>query len=159
MANSQYKDVSTLLSAFFDKKRFEEGGRYAELHSAWRSIVGDRYAAHSWPDDVSKGILYVEVEHPGWIQLLQFRQAGILESVKRSYPELKLKSIMFRLAKSAPADRGEKPVLEPEPVSVSSNGMEKDMSRALDRAFDEGTVDPEVKSMFQGLKNLVDRRD
>ncbi len=174
MASSPYKDASTLLSAFFDKERFAEGGRFAELYASWRNIAGERYAAHSRPDDVVKGILYVEVEHPGWIQLLQFRQAGILEAVKRSYPELKLRSIVFRLARDgkqaafktadsvhedvtgSPSKTGGGESVQRINVQAADDGSKDDSGGDGQNLFAEPSVDPEVKSMFSGLKKLVD---
>ncbi len=155
MESSRYKDASTLLSAFFDKERFAEGSRFSELYGSWRAIVGERYAAHSRPDDVSKGILYVEVEHPGWIQLLQFRQAGILESVRRSYPEFKLRSIVFRLEKDGLKPGAE--AIRPESGSVAGEGVKNEPCPEVALSFDDANVDPEVRSMFQGLKKLVDQ--
>ncbi|MBL8966954.1 MAG: DUF721 domain-containing protein [Spirochaetaceae bacterium] len=99
MDDSRFKDVGSLLSAFFDEEKLQRGGRYAEFFANWKYIVGDRLAAHSRIADVDKGVLIVEAEHPGWIQLLQFRQHDILAGVSSRFPELALRSVVFRLAK------------------------------------------------------------
>jgi hypothetical protein len=97
MEGSRFKDVSTLLRAFFDEERLRRGGQYSKFFSSWKEIVGERLASHSRVGDIEKGILVVEVEHPGWIQLLQLRQSEILQATCRRFPELELHGIVFRL--------------------------------------------------------------
>lgn len=99
MDDSRIKDAASLLSGFFDEEKLRRGSRYAELFRLWDSLVGERLAAHSKIVDVEKGILIVEAEHPGWIQLLQLRQAVLLAAVSERYPELGLRGILFRLGK------------------------------------------------------------
>jgi hypothetical protein len=105
MGDSRIKDVSSLLSSFFDEDKRRRGGRYADFFGAWRQIAGERLAAHSRVQDIENGILIIEAEHPGWIQLLQFRQAEMLETACRRFPELGLRGISFRLANDAASKR------------------------------------------------------
>lgn len=99
MDDSRIKDAGALLSAFFDEEKLRRGGLYADFFTSWKYLVGDRLAAHSRVADVDKGVLVVEAEHPGWIQLLQFRQSEILAGVAARFPELALRSVVFRLGK------------------------------------------------------------
>ncbi len=99
MDDSRIKDAGALLSAFFDEEKLRRGGLYADFFTSWKYLVGDRLAAHSRVADVDKGVLIVEAEHPGWIQLLQFRQSEILAGVAARFPELALRSVVFRLGK------------------------------------------------------------
>jgi hypothetical protein len=108
MGNSRIKDVSSLLSSFFDEEKRRKGGRYADCFGSWRQIAGERLAAHSHVQEIENGILIVEAEHPGWIQLLQFRQAQMLAEAARRFPELGLRGISFRLG------RGEAAGISPE---------------------------------------------
>ena len=98
MADLRVKDVSSLLSNFFDADKLSRGEKVSSFFASWASLVGPRLAAHSRVMDVHNGLLVIEAEHPGWIQLLQMRQSGILEDVARRYPELGLRGIVFRLA-------------------------------------------------------------
>lgn len=99
MDDSRIKDAGALLSAFFDEEKLRRGGLYADFFTSWKYLVGDRLAAHSRVADVDKGVLIVEAEHPGWIQLLQFRQSEILAGVAARFPELALRSVVFRLGR------------------------------------------------------------
>ena len=103
MGDSRIKDVSSLLSSFFDEEKRRRGGQYAEFFGSWRQVAGERLAAHSRVHDIDNGILIIEAEHPGWIQLLQLRQAELLEALHRRFPELGLRGISFRLANEGAA--------------------------------------------------------
>jgi hypothetical protein len=98
MDESRIKDVGALLSAFFDEEKLRRGSQYAQFFESWRSVVGERLAAHSRVVDLDKGILIVEAEHPGWIQLLQLRQTKALEALAKRFPDLAFRGIAFRLA-------------------------------------------------------------
>jgi hypothetical protein len=100
MDDSRVKDASTLLRAFFDEEELRKGGEYAQFFGSWKSIVGERAASHSRVADIDKGNLVVEAEHPGWIQILQLRQADILSAARQRFPELELRGIVFRLGKT-----------------------------------------------------------
>ena len=49
------------------------------------------------PSDIKRGILIVEAEHQGWMQLLQLQQDRILEEIELKFPDLKIRGIAFKL--------------------------------------------------------------
>jgi predicted nucleic acid-binding Zn ribbon protein len=69
----------------------KKDGRFGEIPAA---------AAHSRIRELERGILLVEADHPGWIQILQTKQKELLLAVKRRYPELDVRDISFRLSRS-----------------------------------------------------------
>ena len=154
MGDSRIKDVSSLLSSFFNEEKQRQGERYSGFFASWPSIVGPRLAAHSRVLDIDKGLLVIEAEHPGWIQLLQLRQSSILEDASRRYPELALRGIAFRLSGHAgatgasPAPRKEIAADEPLP--------EPDPEKAAEQASAlEGIVDPEFRALLKSLKKTM----
>jgi hypothetical protein len=150
MGDSRIKDVSALLSAFFDGDKLRRGEGYADFFSSWGNVVGPRLAAHSRVADIDKGFLIVEAEHPGWIQLLQLRQSTILEDVARRYPELSLRGIAFRLVgQSAPASAPAIPKLEPSAEPETAEQAESG-ARAL-----EDIPDPEFRALLSSLKKTM----
>jgi hypothetical protein len=44
-------------------------------------------------------VLIVEADHPGWIQILQTKQAELLLAVQRQCPRLDIRGIAFRLSR------------------------------------------------------------
>lgn len=151
MGDSRIKDVSALLANFFDEGKLRSGERYASFFSSWATIVGSRLAAHSRVADIDKGLLLVEADHPGWIQLLQLRQSSILEDAARRFPELGLRGIGFRLSgQLSQAGIAPEPTTEvPEPTPESPVEAE---SRA--RALEEIT-DPEFRELLSSLKRTL----
>ena len=56
-------------------------------------------AVHSRIRELERGVLLVEADHPGWIQILQTKQAELLAAVQRKYPDLDIRAIAFRLSR------------------------------------------------------------
>lgn len=153
MDDSRIKDISSLLSSFFNADKLRHGERYADFFASWPSLVGTRLAAHSHVADIDKGMLIIEAEHPGWIQLLQLRQTHLLEDVARRYPELALRGIAFRLSgqggkASRTAERAEASSEEPE----LPRDPQKEKSQ--EAAFEE-IADPDFRAIMKSLKDAV----
>jgi hypothetical protein len=62
-----------------------------------KSYTGENLFYHSKVVDFKNGILLVEVDHPGWIQLFQLHQKYLLRGFKKFAPELKISSLSYRL--------------------------------------------------------------
>ena len=58
--------------------------------------IGERLAGNTRVIDLKKGILLVEVDHPGWVQYLRMYQKFIITGIKRELPELKINTMAFR---------------------------------------------------------------
>jgi hypothetical protein len=151
MGDSRIKDVSALLSSFFNEDKLRRGEEVTTFFSSWQSLVGPRLAAHSRISDIDRGLLVVEAEHPGWIQLLQLRQSAILEEVIRRYPELGLRGIVFRLAGQRAEPRPDPVKAAPEPDTGSETEEEREKR---DRALSEVT-DPEFRALLTSLKKTM----
>lgn len=105
MADSRIKSVSELLSAFFDQDMAKKGEDYVGFSRSWKSIAGSRLGEHSHPADLRHGLLIVEAEHQGWMQLLQLQQDKMLEEIQRKFPDLGIRGMAFRLGKPAAPPR------------------------------------------------------
>jgi len=109
------KKAGDIITAMFRESFGPEFAKTANssvgLFSSWQKIVtevwprkggaekGDMPAAasHSKIKELEKGVLFVETDHPGWIQILQTKQSELLSVVQRRYPELEVRAIAFRL--------------------------------------------------------------
>lgn len=161
MDESRIKDVGALLSAFFDEEKLRRGGRYAQFFESWRSVVGERLAAHSRVVDLDKGILIVEAEHPGWIQLLQLRQTRALEALSKRFPDLTFRGIAFRLAGEEYRPTGTISNKEPADKPIEEDGpLEGPASEAAEGKSD-GAVpldsgrDPDFIAALSSLKKAI----
>lgn len=99
MDDFRARKASDLLGAILSPKAAATVEVWSDFFGFWGKAAGPNLAAHSHPVDVRNGIVFVEAEHPGWIQLLQMNQRRILEMIRSAFPELGISGIAFRLVK------------------------------------------------------------
>lgn len=154
------KKAGELLGAFFDERVLRAARGYSELFSAWRSLVGEKIAAHSRIAELDKSILVVEADHPGWIQILQMKQASILEGARKRFPQLSITGISFRLAKDGVLTQATLPSAMEENESAMVTRSEENLEHEdpAEKALDaEG--DPYAKISDESFKVLLMRLD
>lgn len=95
------KDAKEILSKFLNTSQILEAGQVHEFFSAWEQIAGANLAAHSRIKELEQGIVYIETDHPGWIQLLKIEERKILSALQKRFSGLEIKGIRFFLG--APA--------------------------------------------------------
>ena len=86
-----------LLEAFLRLHNITGGEEYVAFFKSWHRIVGTDIAAHTRVTDIRNGALKVEVDHPGWMQMLQMRKDEIVRKVAAKYPQLEVRNIHMRL--------------------------------------------------------------
>jgi hypothetical protein len=93
-------DMITQVFSNIDKADAENSNR---LLGTWKAVVskihkyGEKIAAHTELIELKNGVLLVETDHPGWIQIVQMYSKFILTGLERAVPELKISSLAFRL--------------------------------------------------------------
>jgi len=159
MDDSRVKSARELLSAFFDEEKLKRGGLYVDFFASWKFLVGDQLAAHSHIAEIEKGVLIIEAEHPGWIQLLQLRQTTILEGISQRFPELGLRSIAFRLGSPRPDPRATEKVPSKWGRNIKAVEEETEKSRAGELKENSGIsphlvediADPALRTLLKSL--------
>ena len=102
--------ISELFKERFGDNFMENARAASSLFSSWAQIVTGVWprnieadipaaAVHSRIRELEQGVLLVEADHPGWIQILQTKQADLLAAVQRKYPEQNIRAIAFRLSR------------------------------------------------------------
>jgi hypothetical protein len=95
------KRAGDLLAALLDETVLQKAQGYSKLFSSWNSLTENcglaAAGAHSRIFDLERGILLVEADHPGWIQLLQTKQNEILDRVRFLNRDIEIRGISFRL--------------------------------------------------------------
>jgi len=113
--------VTALFSERFGPEFLETARSTAGMFSSWKSIVAEVWpsggeqgrddipaaAIHSRVNNLERGLLLIEADHPGWVQTLQMKQTELLSAVQRRFPELKIRGIAFKLSRE-PARTGVK---------------------------------------------------
>ena len=108
--------VTAFLNERFGSEFMGTARSTAGLFSSWKEIVTEIWpraygseqskedvpaaAVHSQIHELERGILLVEADHPGWVQVLQTKQAELLSAIQKRYPELEIRGIAFRLSNS-----------------------------------------------------------
>lgn len=87
-------DVVTSLFSALDGNRLREANEFC---GNWRALVGDKIAAHSRVVDVDRGVVVVEVDHPGWSQQLSFIKKRVVTDLARAFPALSIRSLAVRV--------------------------------------------------------------
>jgi hypothetical protein len=100
------KTAGDILSALFDERFMEKAQSYSKFFDSWKDITAKNGIAaaadHSRIKDLDRGILQIEMDHPGWKQILQTKQSKLLNDFRIRFPEMEISGISLILGKSKP---------------------------------------------------------
>jgi hypothetical protein len=110
------KRARELVEQLFQNINHEDMKIYGRIFSSWTDIAGTDLAAHSRILEIDRGIVFVGVDHPGWMQMISMRKAHILSCIKKQYPSLDIRDLRFLLIDGVPEEEIQKRfgVLQPE---------------------------------------------
>jgi len=100
------KRASDILARLLDEKADEQARSASGVFRSWAEIAGAPLSDHSRVYELQHGQLCVEVDHPGWLQVLLLRKNQILRGVTRAYPQLKIRGLRARVNPSYGQGRG-----------------------------------------------------
>jgi hypothetical protein len=118
------KRVGDVLSAIFDEGLLKKAKGYSTLFSCWKDLTeknGIAAAAdHSWIKSSERGLVWIEVDHPGWKQILQTKESKLLSDFRYRFPDMDISGISIVLCR--PGSRSESAEGEPfgEPAAESA---------------------------------------
>jgi hypothetical protein len=154
--NSNVKKAAEILARILDEKSRKIGTTYSSVFGGWSWIVGESLAEHSRVYEVKNRNLFIEVDHPGWMQLLFMKRPQILRSVKRKYPALNIRDVKIRvnLTYQKTTDAEANPEKEPQRTSneqlrevdrivsaVSSDELKRHLKRLFLKSIDKERAD------------------
>ncbi len=151
---SEFRKASDVINALFSGFDSEGMRQSNAFVRGWSEAVGEKIASHSRVIDVDRGVLTVEVDHPGWNQQIQYMKKRVLGTLSRSFPELELKTLVVRVRTEGaqPYKRQDAPVGQ----GVTRMTPERDSEHEADVPLKEG-LDPELKDIFSRLKESIKR--
>ncbi len=76
--------IDTLMESF----QIDKHSSSINLFSSWQSIAGTDIGSHSTLKDIEGTTLIIEVDHPGWLQMVLLRKNQLLKGVNKAFPEL-----------------------------------------------------------------------
>lgn len=89
------KKAGDLLNVFFNDIQKSEGEQFSNFHKSWEKIAGEKIGHNTKINDVVDGKLIIEIDHPGWKQLILLKEKNIIRQIKKQFPQLKVKKIKF----------------------------------------------------------------
>lgn len=89
------KRARELVEQLFQNINHEDLKIYGRIFSSWTDLAGTDLAAHSRILEIDRGIVFVGVDHPGWMQMISMRKARILSGIKKQYPSLEIRDLRF----------------------------------------------------------------
>ena len=149
--------ISSLFKDRFGNEFLENARLSSDLFTSWESIVtaiwpkgpdhrkGDIPAAavHSKIRELERGVLLIEADHPGWIQILQTKQAELLRMIQRRHPKLDIRGIAFMLS------QGTLPAAAPAKAPIE--GLTEESTQKEPEKHEAKQKDGEL---YAALKNL-----
>ena len=100
------KTAGDILSALFDTQFVEKARGYSNFFDSWTDITEKNgisaAAAHSRIKDLDRGIVLIEMDHPGWKQILQTKQSKLLNDFRIRFPKMDISGISLILANDTP---------------------------------------------------------
>jgi hypothetical protein len=103
MNNEEAVSCADMILHVFSNIEEKDANSSNKLFNIWHDVVsnvngyGEKLVAHTKLIDLKNGILLVETDHPGWIQILQIYSKFIITGINRKIPFLKIKSLAYRL--------------------------------------------------------------
>ena len=98
------KTAGDVLSTLFDEGFVKKARSYSNFFDSWEDITAKNgiaaAAAHSCIKKLDRGIVYIEMNHPGWKQILQTKQTKLLNDFRIRFPEMDITGIALILGDS-----------------------------------------------------------
>ncbi len=113
------RKAAEILSSLLNARVRSQGKAYSSLFSGWGRLVGLSLAEHSRVVELRRGILLVQVDHPGWMQMLHLRRREILRRLRGSYSQLAVRDIKVTVSPSLP------PVEPAPPAAAGGRGKDQ----------------------------------
>jgi len=127
--------IGEIVSALFDERFIEKAQGYSKLFNSWKSITEKNGIAsavdHSRIKELEKGILCIEVDHPGWKQILQTKQSKLLYDFRVRFPDLDISGLSLMLGNGRQKTEENKIDEDPpitQPSDFQSGGAQQDVT-------------------------------
>jgi len=145
------KAVDVLKLFLKNEHQLKEAERVSELFDMWTKLAGINIASHSKIADINRNLIFVQVDHPGWMQVIQLQEEQILRKIQKAFPALEIKGLRMFLS-----ERG----ADPPPLlqENSDTQQEKEISELgkADSEAVENIQDDEFKQLLKKLgKSIV----
>lgn len=121
--------IGNILDVILNPTMLQKAAEYSKFYKAWNNVIDEAFINnwksvneetedfifddtetknrinalklhdHSKVREIERQRLVVETDHPGWIQILQYKQRQLLAVAQQKFPNLDIKKISFVLMK------------------------------------------------------------
>jgi len=160
------KTAGDILSNLFDERFITKARGYSKLFNSWNDITAKNGIAaaadHSRIKDLDRGILLVEMDHPGWKQILQTKQSKLLNDFRIRFPELNISGISLMLGRGENLTE-EKPNVSGEDYNQTEPDKDSDIPVITETRNEETGIDSikddEFKEMLIKLGQKINENE
>jgi len=139
--------IGEVLASVFDENGMEGADEYMAVISSWADITAKNglpaASAHSWIKSVDKGIVWLEVDHPGWKQILQAKESKFLHDFRYRFPQMGISALSIMLCR--PGTRPD----STEPIFAAENQPPPYLAAKPSPAPEASAEDP----LYSGIKS------
>ncbi len=143
-----------LLKEFLKRQGLSGDEPVVSLFQGWAQLVEPPLLDHSRIIDLKNGILWVEVDHPGWMQILHLQQSRILQRIRRRYPPLAVRGLSCRVNLRFSRTEPERKQDSKGPDRAAEERGAAEAAQAV-----SGVQEPELKELLLRLFKRVSRSD
>jgi hypothetical protein len=115
--------IGDVLSTILDEDTLTKAREYSAFFSCWKDLTEKNGIAaavdHSWIKNLERGLVWIEVDHPGWKQMLQTKESKLLSDFRRRFPEMDISGISIMLCRP-----GTRPIPAADTVAESAPSEE-----------------------------------
>jgi predicted nucleic acid-binding Zn ribbon protein len=95
------RKAGDVLRDFLKERGWPAEDPYAPLFRGWGDIAGRELGSRSRVVEIEDGVVVVEVDHPGWLQMLQLRKRSLLAAARKAVPGGRIEDLKGRMARPA----------------------------------------------------------
>ncbi len=179
MKENNVIQAKELINKLFKNINMGDFEKSIQVNNTWKEIletiksnslngnnIGKNMAAHSKVSDLKNGILLIEVDHSGWIQMIKTYQKYIMNGLKNKIPELKINALAFKLSGTdiKLAQISEEIFLKKEKDRLEKKYEEEEkilnkFSNLNEKQYEKKKLPPELEKIFNDLKSDMLTKD
>jgi len=94
------RKVGDVLRDFLKERGWPAEDPYTPLFRGWEEIAGPELGSRSRVVEVEDGVILVEVDHPGWLQMLLLKKRSLLAAARKAVPRGRIEDLRGRVGGS-----------------------------------------------------------
>jgi hypothetical protein len=156
--------LKNIFNNIFEHSEHKEGEEYHTFFDNWEKTMGSKLSQHSKPVEVKDHFLLIEVDHPGWLQIIQINERSIVKKIRAMHPQLSINYIKIKLVadnkykKSSIMDSDNQQFAAVE--TFSKNDNKNDVFEEVDYKIIESINDLDLQNSLKKLYiNLSKKKD